>query len=224
MTPEEHRLLLYYVINVATVTSLLLFKFSAARDAASQYARSIDQVSRRYTPCLYEISSSTTQDNDYEAGIQNENRKRSRSAGTSTTGSKRRNVRRRVSVAEGMASIEASMKTATSKLLKVIREATTNLLQADSAVAHFRLANVAGNTNLRVPVAIALIVANEGLSDSEIVQVAEFLIVNPNIATIYVSLTNRAARSRYIRKKVDGFRTHGTVPLPTSPIVQPATN
>jgi hypothetical protein len=170
-----------------------------------------------------EISSSTTQDDDdfEDAEIQNENRKRSRSAGTSTTtGSKRRNVRRRVSVAEGMASMENAL----SKLAKVIREATTDLLHPDPAVAHSRLAIVAGNTDLRVPVAIALIVANEGLSDGEIAQVAECLIVNPNIATIYVSLTNHAARSRYIRKKVDGVRTHGRVPLPTSPIVQLARN
>ena len=54
-----------------------------------------------------------------------------------------------------------------------------------------------------VPFAITLIESNEGLSDNKFGNAAQCITTNPTIAMVYVSMTDQAACSRYIRKQVD---------------------
>ena len=56
-------------------------------------------------------------------------------------------------------------------------------------------------------VAITLIESTKGLSDSKFSNIAQCIMVNPTIATVYISMHNQSVCSRYICKKVDGY--HG---------------
>ena len=132
-----------------------------------------------------------------------DSRKRARSAGTGTTGAERCNVCR-VSAGEGMSSMASSMNVATDTLANAMREVATTLRPAEVDVGPPRQAGADANPN--VTVAIALIESNEGLSDNEFSDAAQCITVNPMIATVYVSMNNRSARSRYIRKQVDNYR------------------
>lgn len=136
-----------------------------------------------------------------EVRHQKESRKRGRSAGTATTGSERRNVRR-VSAGEGMSSMATSMNTAATTLANAMTMAASTVLPAPIASA--QPAGAIGNGNL--PVAIALIQANEGFSDDDIVDAAECVTANPDLATTYVTLNSSTARSRFIRRMMVKFR------------------
>ena len=131
-----------------------------------------------------------------------DSRKRTRNAGAGTTGAERRNVRR-VSAGEGMSSMADSMNTAADTLANAMREVATTLRPADVAIAPGRTI-VDANTN--VPTAIGLIERNKDLSDNEFSDAAQCITKNPIIATVYLSMSKQASRSRYIRKQVDGFR------------------
>lgn len=108
-----------------------------------------------------------------------------------------------------MLSIETSINNSASALAKVIREVTMILRSAEPTVLPSRPANVCGDAKLQF--SRESIEVNGDLSDGELTHVAGCLIVNLNIATVYVSLTNRTTWSRYIQNKVDGFRARGTV-------------
>lgn len=84
-------------------------------------------------------------------------------------------------------------------LANTMREVATTLRPTEVAVAPARHASVA--------LAIALIEESEGLSDDEFGDAALCITTNPTIAAVYVSMTNRSARSRYIRKQVDSYRS-----------------
>ena len=131
-----------------------------------------------------------------------DSRKRTRNAGAGTTGAERRNMRR-VSAGEGMSLMADSMNTAADTLANAMREVATTLRPADVAIAPGRTI-VDANTN--VPTAIGLIERNEDLSDNEFSDATQCITKNPIIATVYLSMSKQASRSRYIRKQVDGFR------------------
>ena len=131
-----------------------------------------------------------------------DSRKRTRNAGAGTTGAERRNVRR-VSAGKGMSSMADSMNTAADTLANAMREVATTLRPADVAIAP-GCTIVDANTN--VPTAIGLIEQNEDLSDNEFSDAAQCITKNPIIATVYLSMSKQASRSRYIHKQVDGFR------------------
>ena len=116
-------------------------------------------------------------------------------AGTGTTGAEHRNIRQ-VSAGEGMSSMASSMNIAADTLANAMCEVATTLHPADVAVATPQHTNAAANPN--VMTAIALIKSNEGLSDNEFSDITQCITVNPTIATVYVSMNNRSAWSRYI--------------------------
>ena len=97
----------------------------------------------------------------------------------------------------------SSMNIATDTLANAMREVATTLCPADIAIGPCQ-PSVDANPN--VTVAIALIESNEGLSDDEFGDIAQCIMVNPTIATVYVSMTNWSACSKYIRKQVDRYR------------------
>ena len=141
---------------------------------------------------------------DDKAVILAKNCKRAWSAGTSTTGVEHRNVRR-ISAGEGMSSMAMSMNTAADTLANAMCEAATTLRPALSTP---QPTNVEGSANISI--AIALIESNEGLSDNEFGDAAQCITTNPSIAAVYVSMKDKSARSRYIRKQVDSLRGIGT--------------
>ena len=134
--------------------------------------------------------------------------KRARSAGTGTTGAECRNVHH-VSAGEGMSLMTSSMNVAADMLANAMREVATTLRPAEVDVGPPCRAGADANPN--VTVAIALIESNEGLSDNKFSDAAQCITVNPMIATVYVSMNNRSARSRYIRKQVDNYRGLDTI-------------
>ena len=124
-----------------------------------------------------------------------DSRKRARSAGTGTTGAERRNICR-VSAGEGMSSMASSMNVATDTLANAMHKVATTLRPAKVDVGPPHRAGA--DTNPNVTVAIALIESNEGLSDNKFSNTAQCITVNPMIATVYVSMNNQSAHSRYI--------------------------
>jgi hypothetical protein len=62
------------------------------------------------------------------------------------------------------------------------------------------------NANTSIPVAIAMIEANEGFSDDDLVDTAGCLTAHPTLAMIYASLASQSARSRFIRKQMEKFQ------------------
>ena len=131
-----------------------------------------------------------------------DSRKCMRNAGAGTTGAECRNMRH-VSTGEGMSSMADSMNTATDTLANAMREVATTLCPADVAIAP---SHTIVNANTNVPTAIGLIERNEDLSDNEFSDAAQCITKNPIIATVYLSMSKQASRSRYIHKQVDGFR------------------
>jgi hypothetical protein len=89
------------------------------------------------------------------------------------------------------------MNTAADTLANAMREAATAIRPAPST--SIDRAN-------SVPVAIALIEENEGLSDTEFDDAAQCITTNPMVASIYVSMSDHSKHSRYIRKQVDKYR------------------
>ena len=119
-----------------------------------------------------------------------------------STGIKRRNVRR-ISAGEGMSTMATSVNSAANTLANAVREAAATVRPTTSS-------SIDGNGS--VPIAIALIEANEGLSDNEFGDAAQCITTNPMIATIYVAMSNRNTRAKYIRKQIDGLRGYDTAP------------
>jgi hypothetical protein len=149
------------------------------------------------------------QDDETPKTIQPTVRKRPRSAGVSTTGIERRNVRR-VSAGEGMTTMAGSMSTVASTLADAMQAAASTMRPPNHAVAlqaAFTQAGPVANTNGGIPMAIAMIEANEGFSDDDLVDAAGCLTADPNLATTYTSIASQSARSRFIRKQMDKFRT-----------------
>ena len=124
-----------------------------------------------------------------------DSRKCARSAGTGTMGAERRNVRR-VSAGEGMSSMASSMNVAADTLANAMRKVATTLRPAEVDVSPPRRGGADANPNITVT--IALIESNKGLSDNEFSDAAQCITVNLMIATVYVSMNNWSARSRYI--------------------------
>ena len=122
-----------------------------------------------------------------------DSRKRTRSAGTGTTGAERRNVRH-VSAGEGMSLMASSMNVAADTLANAMREVATTLQPAEVDVGPPRQAGADANPN--VTVAIALIESNKGLSDNEFSDAAQCITVNPMIATVYVCYARTGCSSR----------------------------
>ncbi|KAH9013586.1 hypothetical protein EDB84DRAFT_1568586 [Lactarius hengduanensis] len=136
------------------------------------------------------------EDDKEKATAQAENRKRAKSARAST-GSERRNVRR-VSAGEGMNSIAGSVTTAANTLADAMTAAASSIRPPAAELATSALTtNIGPNGSLSF--AIALMEANEGFSESDVAIAAECMIADPNIATSYMSITSRTARSKLIR-------------------------
>ena len=131
-----------------------------------------------------------------------------KSTGTGTTGTERRNVRH-VSAGKGMSSMASSMNVAADTLANAMHEVATTLRPAEVDVGPPHQAGTDANPN--VMVAIALIESNEGLSDNKFSDAAQCITVNPMITTVYVSMNNWSARSRYIRKQVNNYRGLDTI-------------
>ncbi|KAH9009506.1 hypothetical protein EDB84DRAFT_1571176 [Lactarius hengduanensis] len=148
------------------------------------------------------------EDNKEKATAQAENRKRAKSARAST-GSERRNVRH-VLAGEGMNSIAGSVATAANTLADAMTAAASSIRPPAAELATSALTtNIGPNGSLSF--AIALMEANEGFSESDIAIAAECMIADPNIATSYMSITSRTARSKLIRSMTEKFKDKSRV-------------
>jgi hypothetical protein len=111
----------------------------------------------------------------------------------------------RISVGKGMSSMASSMNTAVDTLANAMCQIATTLCPAKVAIAPPQ--HTSANTNPNVTIAIAFIESNEGLSDNEFGDAAECITNNPTIASMYISMSNQSAHSKYIRKQVDKYHS-----------------
>ena len=108
-----------------------------------------------------------------------------------------------ISAGEGMSSMATLMNTAMDTLANAMYKVTTTIHPADVNVNPTQHASFDAKTN--VPTAIALIKANEDLSNNEFSNATECLMKNL-IATVYIAMSNQPSCSMYICKQVNGFQ------------------
>ena len=127
--------------------------------------------------------------------------KRTRSAGAATIVLAERHNSHRVSAGEGMNLMATSMDSVRKTLADAMREVATTMRPANVNSRHGT-----ANVNPDIHVTIALIESNEELSENEFGDAAQCITNNPTIATVYVSMSSRSSRSRYIRNQVNNLR------------------
>jgi hypothetical protein len=103
-----------------------------------------------------------------------------------------------------MMTMAGSMSTIASTLADAMRKATSTMRPLNHAVFTGPVANA--NVNTGIPVAIALIEANEGFSDDNLVNAEGCLMAHLNLAMTYASLTSQSTHSRSIQKQMENFQ------------------
>jgi hypothetical protein len=154
--------------------------------------------------CLPFITDLTiTQDNSLEKAVKlADTQKHTRSAGTGTMGVEHCNICC-ISVGEGMSLMANLMNSTADTLANTMHKVAMTLCLAEVAVTPW---HVSAETNPNIPIAIEFIKSYEGLSDDKFSDAAQCITNNLTIATIYTSMSNPAACSRYIRKQVNRYQ------------------